>query len=344
MPFGKLFRRAVLATCLTIFAQGASAQSDTVADFYKGKEVAIIVAHFPGTGFDIYSRVLVRHMGRHIPGNPTMVVKNMAGASGITAANWLYASAPKDGTHMGIFAHTVALENVFGNEQARFDAGKFIWVGNIEKSATFCVTSRASGVTTFDDLRKKQVIFGGTGATGPLVVLANGIKNLTGANIKLIPGYKGALDVKAAIQRNEVGGVCGMIWSHLQSAWKDMLDSGEIVPVVQTSGDPVPGVKAAHVRDFIKNEEDEKLFGLVFLVGELGRNYALPPGVPAERVAALRKAFMATMADAEFRTEATKLGVEVAPSDGAEVERAWRAYASSSPAIVERAKKAISMD
>ncbi len=341
MPGYRLWRGIFAAIAGFVFLQPAAAQSDDIAAFYKGKEVAIIVAHFPGTGFDVYSRVLVRHMGRHIPGNPSMVVKNMAGASGLTAANWLYATAPKDGTHMGIFAHTVALENIFGNEQARFDASKFVWVGNMEKSATFCITTKASGVSTLAELQQKQVIFGGTGATGPLVVLSNGIKNLLGANIKLITGYKGALDVKAAMQRGEVGGTCGMIWSHLRTAWKDMLDTGEINLVVQTSGDPVPGVKAAHVRDFVKSQEDAQLFGLVFMVGELGRNYALPPGVPEERVAALRKAFMATMADRQFREEAEKLGVEVVPSDGEDVAKSWRAYSSAAPATVERAKRAI---
>jgi len=335
-----------LLTCvLAILLLGQSAlRADPVADFYKGKEVAIIVAHFPGTGFDIYSRVLVRHMGRHIPGQPSMVVKNMAGASGITAANWLYSTAPKDGTHMGIFAHTVALENLFGNQQARFDAGKFVWVGNMEKSATFCMTTRASGVNSLEDMRQREVIFGGTGATGPLVVLANGVKNLLGANIKIITGYKGALDVKAAMQRGEVAGVCGMIWSHIRTAWKDMLDTGEIKLVVQTSGDPVPGVNAAHVKDHIKSEDDRALFGLVFLVGELGRNYALPPGVPPERVQALRKAFMDTMADPEFLAEAQKLGVDVVPSNGEEVERSWQAYASAPKATVERAKKAVGLE
>lgn len=341
MALSRMLALKIVVGAVALAAAGGGARADSVADFYKGKEVAIIVAHSQGSGFDIYSRVLVRHMGRHIPGNPSMSVRNMAGASGITAANWLYATAPKDGTHMGIFAHTVALENLFGNEQARFDAGQFIWVGNMEKSATFCIVTRASGVNSLADLREREVIFGGTGATGPLVVLAHGVRNLLGAKIKVIPGYKGVLDVKAAMQRGEVNGTCGMIWSHLRSAWRDMLDSGDIRLVVQTSGDPIPGVQTSHVRDAIASDEQAKLFGLVFLVGELGRNYALPPGVPADRVAALRRAFMATMTDPEFRAEAEKSGVEVAPSTGEEVEKAWRSYAATPKEIVEQAKRAI---
>ncbi len=317
------------------------ARADAVADFYKGQTLSIVVGHHPGTGFDIYSRVLVRHMGRHIPGEPSMVVKNMAGASGIAAANWLYTTAPRDGSVMAIFAQNVPLENVFGNDQARFEADKFIWIGNMERTIGLCGVSRAAGVSTFEELTRKNVLFGGTGATGPLVTLANAIKNLLGANIKVITGYKGALDVKAAMQRGEVMGVCGLNWSHVATAWKDELDSGNFKPLIQLSGERIPELKdVVHVNDLARTDEDKQLFNLVFGVGELGRNYTMPPGVPAPRVAAMRKAFMATMSDAEFLAEAKKVGVEVAPSSGEELEAAWKGYAATPKAIIEKAKKA----
>lgn len=320
----------------------ASAHAADVADFYKDQQFSIVVGHHAGTGFDVYSRLLARHMDRHIPGKPSILVKNMAGASGIIAANWLYNTAPRDGSVMAIFTHNVPLENVFGNDKARFEAAKFIWIGNMEKSVAVCGVTKATGVETFDALREKEVLFGGTGATGPLVTLANATGSLLGAKIKVIPGYKGALDVKAAMQRGEVGGVCGLFWSHVQSAWKDELESGNFRPVLQMSGDPISDLKGvAHVRDFAKTPEDRQLFGLVFGVGEFGRNYAMPPGVPEDRVRAIRKAFMETMADKDFLEEAKKVSVEVAPSSGEEVEKAWRAFAATPKPIVERAKKAL---
>lgn len=341
MSIARIIRIAAATTALSgVFITAAKA--DPVADFYKGQQFTIMVGHHPGTGFDIYSRVLARHMGKHIPGEPSFVVKNMAGASGVIAANWLYTSAPKDGATMGIFAHTVALENMFGNEQARFDASKFIWVGNMEKSVGVCGVSPKAGVSTFEDLRNKPVRFGGTGATGPLVTLANAAKNLLGAKITVIPGYKGALDVKAAMHRDEVSGVCGLFWSHVISAWKDDLDSGAFKPILFVSGERPENMKnVAHVDDFVKTDEDRALFGLVFNISEHGRNYAMPPGVPEERVRAVRKAFMDTMKEPAFLAEAGKLGVEVSPSSGEEVEKAWRGYTATPPAIIARAKAAL---
>ncbi|HEY8578632.1 MAG TPA: hypothetical protein VIL72_02010 [Beijerinckiaceae bacterium] len=339
MHAARSVRALVVASAL---AAATAAAADPVADFYKGQQVSIVVGHHPGTGFDVYSRVLARHMGRHLPGEPSFVVKNMAGASGIIAANWLYTTAPKDGATMGIFAHNVALENMFGNDQARFDASKFIWVGNMEKGVGLCGVTPKAGVAKFDDLREKKVIFGGTGATGPLVTLANATKNLLGAKIEVIAGYKGALDVKAAMQRGEVAGVCGLFWSHVISAWKDDLDSGAFKPILFVSGDKPAGMEhVAHVDDYAKTEEQKQTFGLAFNVAEFGRNYAMPPGVPADRVAAMRKAFMDTMKDPGFLSEAGKLGVEVSPTSGAEVEKAWRALTSAPKDVVERAKAAL---
>ena len=205
-------------------------------DFYKGRTVSIVIGHEVGTGFDIYGRVLARHLSRHIPGNPSMVVQNMVGASGIAAANWLYNVAPKDGTVLATFVHTVPFEPLFGNSIAKYDPAKLSWIGNMEESVGTCGVSPASGITKFDELREKEVVFGATGATGPLGKFALAVKNLLGAKIKLVYGYKGSASVKIAFQRGEVHGVCALPISTLKSFWRDELNSGRFKPIIQLSG------------------------------------------------------------------------------------------------------------
>lgn len=330
-----------LGTTFGIVTGTTSANADALSDFYKGKTVSIVVGHEVGTGFDVYSRVLIRHMGRYIPGNPNMLVQNMLGASGVTSANWLYNVAPKDGTVMGTFAQTVPLEPLFGNQAARYDATRLVWIGNMESSIAICGVTKASGIQTFDDMRKREVLMGATGATGPLVKSALAVKNLLGAQIKVIGGYKGSADVKLAMNRGEVQGICGLPWSTVKSFWKTELEAGEFKPIIQISGDKSSEIgDIPHARDFVKTDRDRALSGLLFGVQELGRVYAAPPETPVERVAALRKAFMETMTDKEFLSDATKTGIDIIPMDGEKLTRMWAEFTSTPAAIVEEAKKA----
>lgn len=324
-----------------LLAAAAPVKADSVADFYKGKTVSIVVGHEVGTGFDVYSRVLIRHMGRYIPGAPNMIVQNMLGASGVTSANWLYNVAPKDGTVMGTFAQTVPLEPLFGNQMARYDAGRLVWIGNMESSVAICGVTKASGVKTFEDMRKREVLMGATGPTGPLVKSALAVKNLLGAQIKVIAGYKGSADVKLAMNRGELQGICGLPWSTVKSFWKQELDAGDFIPIIQISGEKTSEIGAIpHANDFIKSERDRALSGLLFGVQELGRVYAAPPDTPADRIAALRKAFMDTMADKEFLSDAAKTGIDIIPMNGETLTKLWKEFTSAPPELVEEAKKA----
>ena len=242
-----------LAAGLLLAGAIAPATADEVADFYKGKSVNIVVGHEPATGFDVYARVLARHLGRHIPGNPNIVVQNMTGASGLTAANWLYNVAPKDGTVMATFVHTIPFEPLMGNNAARFEPAKFAWIGNMEESVAICGISKAAGIAKFEDMLKKETIWGATGATGPLLKSAAAVKNLLGAKMKIVSGYKGSASVKIAITRNEVDGICGLPMSTIMSAWADIYNSGDFRAVIQLSGrkqDDLKGVP--HVDDFAK--------------------------------------------------------------------------------------------
>ena len=336
--FLKSFVAGSLAAAIMALSLGL-ARADAVADFYKGKTVNLVVGHEAGTGFDIYSRVLVRHMGKYIPGNPQMIVQNMAGASGVVAGNWLYSVAPRDGSVIGTFAQTVPLEPLFGNQQARYDAARFIWIGNMESGLAICGVTRASGIQSFAQLQQRETLVGATAPTGPLAKSALAVKNVLGANLKVIPGYKGSADVKLAMTRGEVAGICGLPWSTIKSFWSQELESGEFRPLIQLSGDKTPELaNIPHYTDFIKTVEDKQLFGLLFGVQALGRVYALPPETPVDRVNALRKAFMDTMGDKDFLADAEKTGIDISPMEGAPVANMWAEFASTPPAVVARAK------
>ncbi len=335
----KVMRAAAVSLTLSL-CLGGVARADAIADFYKGKTVSIVVGHEAGTGFDVYSRVLIRHMGKYIPGNPTMIVQNMQGASGVVAGNWLYNIAPKDGTIMATFVQTVPLEPMYGNGQARYEPSKFVWIGNMESSVAVCGVTKASGINSFAELQKTETLIGATGPTGPLVKSALAVKNVLGANLKVISGYKGSADVKLAMTRGEVKGICGLPWSTIKSFWRQELESGEFKTLIQLSGDKHPDLKGLpHYTDFIKTDNDRQLFGLLFGVQALGRAYASPPGVPAERVEALRKAFMDTMKDKDFLSDAEKTGIDIEPMTGDVVGKMWAEFTATPAAVVEQAKK-----
>lgn len=335
---------AALAACL--FAHAAAA--DEVADFYKGKNFNVVAGHEVGTGYDIYSRLLARHIGRHIPGEPNVVVQNMVGASGLLSANWLYNIAPKDGTSITTFVPTVAFEPLFGNGAAKFDPAKFTWIGNMDEGIGTCGVSKSSGIDKFDDLLKPDAplaTFGGTGVTGPLGSYALAVKNLLHARIKLVSGYAGSASVKLAIQRGEVQGICGVNWSTITSQWRTDLESGAFKPILQLSGRQRPELKGVpHVDDYARSADDRALFALVFGAQALSRSYASPPGIPEARRAALRAAFMATLADPQFLADAAKSQIDITAMSGQEVADFIARVSASSPAVIARARDAYRHD
>jgi tripartite-type tricarboxylate transporter receptor subunit TctC len=338
-----VIRRTLAACGFAVLCGPAGAAADEVAEFYKGRTVTIVIAHEVGTGFDIYGRVLARHLFRHIPGQPGMVVQNIVGASGLNAANWLANVAPRDGTVLETFVHTVPFEPLFGNAAAKYDPAKLTWIGNMEESLGTCGVSKGSGIGTFEDLRQKEVVFGATGATGPLSKFALAVKNLLGARIRLVHGYKGSASVKLAIQRGEVHGVCALPISTLKSQWRDLLDSGEFKPIIQLSGRKSPELAGIpHVDDYAKTEEDRQVFGLIFGAQSLGRMFASPPDMPPARMQALRKAFMATMADKEFLADAKQTQIDIVPNTGEEVAALIARYSATPKDVVARAKRAFS--
>ncbi len=319
----------------------APAIADPIADFYKGRQVNLIIAHEVATGYDLYARLLARHLGRHIPGNPTFVPQNMLGASGINGANVLFNVSAKDGSAIGTFAHTVPLDPLIGQGAAKFDPSKFNYIGNMEESVGVCAVWHEAGIANLNDLIAKETRFGATATTGPPSQMAAAVKNLLGGKVRLVHGYKGAPGVKLAIEKGEVQGICGMPMSTLQSQWSDVLDPGKVKPFIQLSGakGALPGVE--YVYDRAKTDEDRQVYDLIFGILKLGKIFAAPPGVPAERVKALRDAFNATMKDKDFLAEATKIKIDISPATGEQVAAFIAGIYKSPPEVVARAKKAV---
>jgi tripartite-type tricarboxylate transporter receptor subunit TctC len=315
------------------------AAAEDIADFYKGKTVTIVVGHEPGTGFDVYARVLHRHLRRHISGNPNVVVQNMPGVGGIAAANWLYSSAPRDGTVLSSFVYTVPFEPLMANNAARFDPTRFSWIGNMEEGVAVCGLSKAAGVTSFEQMRTTEAIIGGASVNGALMRSALAVKNLFGARMKLVAGYKGTASMKIAIARGEIHGVCGLLMSTITSTWREDFEAGNFRPVIQLSGRTRVG-SIRHVDDFVKSDDDRQVHGLIFGAQALGKLYAAPPDVPAVRRDALRAALIAAMKDPAFVAEAAKTQMDVSPMTGAEVEAFIAGLSAPSPAVIERVKQA----
>ncbi len=335
-----------VGTALFVAAVAGSAHeacaAEPIADFFKGKTVSIVVGHQVGTGFDTYARVLARHWPRHIPGQPTMIVQGMLGASGITAANWLYNIAPKDGTALGAWVQTVPLDPLMGGTASKFDAVRFNWIGNLESSVATCIVTRASGVKTFKELQLRETLFGSTAGGGALTQFTLATKNLLGAKVKLVTGYQGAASVGVAMQNGEVEGMCGANTSFISSFWANEVASGAFVPILQLNGPKRADLSGiAHAYDLAHSDEDRQVLDLVYGPLILGRIYAAPPGVPSERIAALRKAFTATVRDEQFLADAEKTRLEISPMAGEEVAAHFVRYYAASKAVVDKAIKAV---
>ena len=270
----------------------------TPEQFFKGKNISLYIGLAVGGGYDVYGRIVARHMGKHIPGNPTIVPKNMEGAGSLRLANWLYNVAPKDGTAFGIINRGIPFEPLIGNKAARFDATKFTWIGSANDEVSTCVAWNRAGVTKFDDLFSKQLFVGGTGGSADTDQFPKIINGVFGTKFKLVSGYPGGNDVEFAMERGEVDGRCGWSWSTLVSARKKWYEDGTIKILVQLAlhkHKDLPDVPL--IIDLAKTEEQKQVLRLIFVRATLGRPFLAPPGLPADRADVLRRAFDATMKD-----------------------------------------------
>ena len=328
---------ALLGAALALHLSAAAA--DPVADFYKDKQIKIIIGNAAGGDYDIGGRILARHIGNHIPGNPTVVVQNMPGASTVTATNYLYAKAPKDGTVIGSFSRNIASQAVIGKMNIEADPRKFGWLGGSSLPSRVCTVSAKSGVKSPADLFTREVIVAGSGAGSSLSIVPTALNNVLGTKFKLVEGYQGSGAAVLALERGEVEGIChtsGVFHSHHEQ----MVKSGELKILLHVEEAPLPdnpGVPS--IFDYAKTQKQKDMLRFLFSSTEFGRPYVAPPGTPPERVAALRKAFADALKDPALIEEAKKAKVDMTYRPPEELEKLVEAlYATPAETIDELEK------
>ena len=333
-----------IAAALVLSAPAAAQTPAAVKGDFKGETINISVGYPAGGAPDLYFRVLSRHYARHIPGNPLIVVKNMPGAGTLRAANYIYNVAAKDGTELGNFSSSATMEPLMDNDQAKFDATRFSWIGSMNQEINFCgIWQRPGAPKSFAEMLKQETVFASAGGLTsfsyqhPLI-----FKNVLGAHVKMVSGYPGMPQSFIALQRGEAHGLCGMVRTHIKTLWPQEVQDGRFKIVVQmgpkTTNDlgPVPSIY-----EFVKKEEDRKVLAFHFNTKLLGRPLAGPPGVPPERLAVLRKAFLDTMRDPEFLSEAQKANLDIDPATHEQVEQLLAQFADYPKDVLEKAKQAI---
>jgi tripartite-type tricarboxylate transporter receptor subunit TctC len=298
-------------------AAGPAAKVDTkaVGDFYSGKTVRIIVGFEAGGGYDTYARLISRHFGKHIPGNPNVIVENQPGAGSLISANTLYKSAPKDGTVMAHFiGGQITQKIIVENPAVEFEPAELNYVGGPTPDTPACAVRKESGFTSLDQARNKELVLGGLAPGSTTNDIPNTLKAALGVNIKLVEGYGGTSKVRLAADSGEVMGGCWG-WESIKPTWKDGLDKGEVVVIAQGGPQPHPELKdVPMMQSFAQSEDDRKLIEAgITGPGQISRLFAMPPGVPADRVEAIREAFMAALQDPALLEEAKRSSIDISP-------------------------------
>jgi tripartite-type tricarboxylate transporter receptor subunit TctC len=332
-----IFRALALVVLagLAIVPERSAAQG---TPFYRGKQVSMLIASGAGGGYDAYARALARHMARHIPGNPSIVPRNVPGAGGLIAANTLYNATAPDGLTFAALTNGAAMDPLFGERAARFDAQKFNWLGSMGKLGNICVTWMGSPVTRIEQAKTHEIAVSATGATGNSAIMPKIANDFLGTKFKVIGGYSEGAGQALALERGEVDGICGLSYSTLKATHPDWFRDSKLNILLQFGLSKLPDLPdVPNAIDLVSDPDDKRVLELILIRQEMGRPFALPPGVPADRVAILRQAFADTLKDPEFLAEAEKLQLEIDSLTGAEISALLTQAYGAPKAIVARA-------
>jgi tripartite-type tricarboxylate transporter receptor subunit TctC len=340
-----------LPASLIAIGVGAGAGVGTVsspahaADYYAGKTIDIIVGNYPGGGYDIYARTVARHLGRNIPGNPTIVVKNMPGAGSAKAGHHVGTVAPKDGLSIGAVTPGAIIGPLLDDKpDSIFEPLKVTYLGTANSGTRICATFEKSKTKTFQQAMTQKTVFGGVAAGDAIHDFAYMVKKTTGAAINVVAGYKGTLDVTLAMERGEIDGACGWDWSSAKSQKPDWLRDGKLNLLLQIGPSANPELTKLGVPElwgFIKDDDNRKVAETIVSQQAFQRPYFIAQGTPQEYVTILRTAFDATMADPQFLADAQKMHIDVSPLPGATVQDLVQKFYATPKAIVELARKSI---
>lgn len=338
-------RRITAALCLAALAiVSASVATAQPADgFYKGKTIQLIVGYPPGGGFDLYARLLTEHMARHIPGNPTLILQHMPGADSVKMANYVYGVAPQDGTVMGLPIHTLVLNEVlWKDEGGQFKIARFNWIGRLDAIDLTMLAWATTGIRTIDDVKRKELIIGSTSVKGTVAMVPTALNRLIGTRFKLVQGYTGSREQMLAVERGEVQGMGNAPWSTLKITYPEWIAEKKVNLLYIIGLERAPDLPdVPTIVELAPDEESRKVLHLLASTSEIGRSFMAGPGVPAERVAMLRKAFVETAADPALRDEAQKRQINVNPMSGERLQALIGEVTSYPEALYERTRQLV---
>jgi tripartite-type tricarboxylate transporter receptor subunit TctC len=322
-----------------VFTAGNAAQADSAADFYKGKRISLMISSGPGPGYDFFARLLAPHLSKHVPGNPRIIPQNQPGAGGMKLLNFAYNQGPRDGTMIFTLHTALPLQQVLGQRGVRYDASKLIAIGRIAAGNSTTAVWHKTGIKSIADLKNKDVLIGGSTATSSTVIFPTVARNMLGLKLKVVAGYSGMRQVMLAMERGELGGFGNLTLASLSSSYPHYLSKGLITPLVQwglTREKDWANVPLAS--ELTDDPVARKAVEVLSAQMEIGRSYYLPPGVPGDRVAALRKAVKDTVADPEFQRRAEKTKAEIRYMSGPDLEKIIADVLSAPKPAVERLK------
>ncbi len=317
--------------------------AQSVEELYRGKTINLIIGYSVGGGYDLYGRLVSRHIGKHIPGRPAVVPQNMTGAGSLRAAQYIYSVAPKDGTTFGTFGRTIATTPLLTPATAQFDGTKFTWLGSVTNEVSTCVTWHTSPVKTWNDILTKEIAMGGEGPGADPDVYTLLYKNVFGAKMKLVAGYHGTNDVTLAMERGEVDGLCGLSWSTMKARHQQWMNEKKLNVIIQAALRKQPELADVPLAsDLTQDREKLQILKLFLASQETARPFAAPPDLPADRKATLIRAFDATMKDPEFLAEAQKLNMDINPLNAKGVDDILAELYATPKAVLEKAAQATS--
>ncbi len=337
---GRSMLREATPACLAALVFAAPAMAQPVEDFYKRNPLTIVVGSDVTGDYDAAARLLSRHLGRHVPGNPSVVIQNMPGASGIKAANWLYAVAPKDGSVIGTFNKSMPFYEVTATANANYRSNLFNWIGSSTWSNNLVVVTARTGVKTIEDAKQRVITMGSIGAGGTMSTYPLMLNNTIGTRFKLVQGYAGGQMVDLAMERGEVDGRGSYTWADLKARRADWLKQGKLNVLVQFGLEREHDLPDAPVpAELARDDRERAAFSFISADIAVGKPFVLPPGVPRDRIDALRKAFDETMRDPAYLADARSVEAEVKPTSGEKLRAVVAAIIATPPDILDLSRR-----
>lgn len=326
--------------CIASVAIHGNAAAQSPAEFYKGRNVNLVIGYSAGGGFDAYARMLARHLGKHVPGNPTIVAQNMPGAASLKAVEHMVQIAARDGTSIATFSHTMPVQPLLGG--AKFDPNTFEWLGSITSETSVCISWQRSSVKSWEDLAKGGFTAGGTGKGSDQDMFVALLQSVFKLPIKLVSGYPGTNDIMLAAERGEVDGLCGLSYSTITSRYNELLEKKQINILVQAAAEKDPALpNVPFLLDLAKEPRQKQMLDLVVAAQMMARPFAMPAGTPKDRADAMRAAFKSTMEDSDFLAEAKKARAEVKPVYPEQIRAFLKRVYATPPDIVQETVKAL---